>query len=353
MCIAILLAVSLLAAGAARSLRSADARTKPESTRHMKLYLLKRFAKRGGGPPELLILGSSRAMRAEPSVLRRALKVRAFNAAVGAGAPADALAFVRYVRLHYPGQRFSILWLLDIENLRLQGIHPYLRSVPELVDCLPAGLDRRGTALGLPDDGPLGAPPAPVGSAGSRVRALDAQSRWAADGFLMWCYYDYWRAQGVAAATRLQHQLAHYSGIYPPRSGSGLTGWSKWLVRRVIREANAMGGTPVVVLTPYHPSLLRFIAGRGWGRVHKEALGFLRGLRGQFRLRVLDMTSIASFGGWAGGFYDGVHGRPVMIRRLLREVLRRAGPDLLLPSPTPTPTSTPTTSPSPSPSSAG
>ena len=359
---------SLIAGGAvcvfaAAGPHAAVAGTHPESTRATKVRLLTGFADAFDGPPQFVILGSSRAMRAQPAFVTQRLHLRGFNAAIGSGTAADALAYVRLVKRLYPGQPFGVLWLLDVETLRLSGLSDYVRSVPDLLACLPEGVRRSCVAAGSdPADADLGyglpsASAQAVSKASTRSAYPDLHSRWARDGYLVWSSYDYDRLRGVTTGGRLGIQLAQYRGIYPSRVRDGMTGWSKWCVREVLREAAAMGVTPVVVLTPYHPTLRRFIVARGWGRIHAAVLAFLRDQQAETPLRVLDMTSISSFGGWPNGFYDGVHPRPAMTRRLLAAVLRRAGtalePPLSEPPPTPTPTPAQTPPPNATPAAIG
>lgn len=319
----------------ALSLCPTDAGARPESTRVRKIELLKAFPVRFGAPPDLIILGSSRSMRADPAVLRARLRARAFNAGVGSGTLPDALAFVRLARSLYPEQPFGVLWLLDIESLRLSGLSPYTLSVPELVAALPPGA--------RPEDGRS------TPTSERRPTYNDPRSRWEPDGFLSWCLYDYERLHGQTTAMRVPYQLSCFRLIYPSRVPDGMTGWSKWFVKQVVREANEMGVTPVIVLTPYHPELRRFIAARGWVAVHRAVLRYLNGLRSEFSLRLVDFTSVASFRGWPNGFYDGMHARPVMMRRLLNVLVNKAGTLLLPPTPTPTPTPAPTPTPTPTP----
>jgi len=168
----------------------------------------------------------------------------------------------------------------------------------------------------------------------------DRHSHWAANGYLIWCIYDYERKRGVTALKRLPFQLRQYRKVYPSDQPGGMSKDARWYVRQVVKEANEMGVTPVIALTPYHPRLLKMLKTRGWNYVHRRIVGYLRGLRSDFRLQILDFTRVKSFGGWCGGFYDGVHSRPAQMQRLLRAVAAKAGDKLVVPQPTPVPTPT-------------
>lgn len=342
--------LSLLAALVLFAASPAGAR--PESTRSIKLRLLTGYEQTYGVGPQLLVLGSSRGMRSDPEYLRRLLGVTGFNAGVGSGTPPDALSFLRITRALYPSQPFGVLYLLDIENMRLTGFSRYFRSVPQLAQNLPSGAPCLETVSAA-------SPPASVSAITERavadepagislVRAANAMyptygdrhSHWAANGYLIWCIYDYERKRGVTALKRLPFQLRQYRKVYPSDQPGGMSKDARWYVRQVVKEANEMGVTPVIALTPYHPRLLKMLKTRGWNYVHRRIVGYLRGLRSDFRLQILDFTRVKSFGGWCGGFYDGVHSRPAQMQRLLRAVAAKAGDKLVVPQPTPVPTPT-------------
>lgn len=369
--LALLLALlaSLLACAAA------PASARPESTRIIKLRLLAGYKQTLGSAPQLLILGSSRSMRCDPAYLHSLLGVSGINLGVGSGTPPDALAFLRYARGMYPSQQMSVLYLLDLENMRLTGYSRFFTSVPQLVESLPAD------APGLAAIEPTPAATTTAGTAATTDAAVqrslvlsytgyaearsagasliqaanslypsysDKHSHWASNGYLIWCIYDYERARGVTAASRICFQLRRYRSVYPSDQPGGMSQDSRWFVREIVKEANEMGVTPVIALTPYHPRLLEMLRKRGWDYVHHRILGYLNSLGTEYRLKVLDFTDVKSFGGWAGGFYDGVHSRPAQMQRLLRAVAEQAGSELtpqVTPTPTPTPTDPPTAPP--------
>jgi hypothetical protein len=299
-----------------------------EVTRKAKVTRLKAFAKRFGTAPQLLVLGSSRSMRADPAQLRKALGVKGFNAAVSSGTITDAYAFFSYTKRRYPAAKPAVLWFLDVEVFRLSGYQPYLLSVSELVKCLPAG-------------GPGGAPrphslPASLAMGGVNGGRTVAP-RFHADGLMTFWWHDVQRAAGRGTMAGVRFNQGTYGAIYARHGWKGLTGSAKWFTARIIKEANEMGVTPVIVMTPYHPVLRRHLAALGWTRAYKQVRGFLRQLKKRYELRVVDLTSLRSFGGWANGFYDGVHPRPPMMRAMLNRVVKRAGAYLKPGSPAPSP----------------
>jgi len=288
----------------------------PEVTRRAKVDLLVSFEKRFGGSPELLILGSSRAMRADPAQLRSALHLRTFNAAVSSGTVPDAYAFLRLAQRRYPERSPAVLWFLDVESMRLTGHHPYLLSVKRLAAGLPPSARRRPVSL-------------PKGLAAGAARGVAVvRPRWHRDGLLVSWWHDRQRAEGRTTAAGVRYHQRQLAGIYHGGSPR-MSGSAKWYATQIVRRANEMGVAPVVVLTPYHPQLRSFIARRGWQKAHRDVRRFLADLGARFELKVVDLTGGAAVDGRTQSWYDGVHPRAGQMRRIVTAVLRRAGDDLV------------------------
>jgi hypothetical protein len=292
-----------------------------EVTRAAKVRLLTHFSRVYHSAPQLMVLGSSRAMRADPAVLRRLIHVKAFNASVSSGTIPDSYAFLALDRHLYPGSRPTVLWFLDVEVLRLKGYHPYLRSVPKLRRWLPR----------------LKTPAVTVSAqaaAGGSVNGGVVRPRWHPDGLLTYWWHDWQRSHGRTTAAAVRWHMGTYGSIY--RGGyRRLSGSAKWFATQIVREANARGVTPVIVLTPYHPRLRSYLAGLGWTRAYRQVRRFLGRLGSRYDLKLIDLTYLASFGGWPDGFYDGVHPRAAMMRQMLRVIAHRAGALLRPAAPSP------------------
>jgi hypothetical protein len=285
-----------------------------EVTRHAKVELLGSFGRTFGGPPRLLILGSSRAMRADPAVWSKTLHTRVFNAAVSSGSAMDAYAFTRLAERDYPGSASAVVWFLDIETLRLGANQPYVRSVPALRRLLPHGVPGESRYVSASARALAGGAVPGHSSMPPRLRA---------NGVLVTWWHDWQRAHGRTTSRGVREQIQQYSQIYTGKAGYRISGSSRWYATQIVMDANRSGVVPVIVLTPYHPALRRYISGRGWLQAHARVIHFLRDLGKRYRLRVLDLTSLKSFGGWPGGFYDGVHPRPSLMRSILRTVVLR------------------------------
>jgi hypothetical protein len=77
------------------------------------------------------------------------------------------------------------------------------------------------------------------------------------------------------------------------------------------------------VLTPIHPTLHKLIGPLGWDARHQKVLDYLARLHSKYRFTVIDMTSIATFGGSPDAFYDGAHMKVPNLRLMLDAVIAR------------------------------
>jgi len=358
--------------GAAAFLVPSPACAKPEATRANKIRLLEGL----GRAPELLIFGSSRAMRADPAYLHRLTGLRGFNCAVSSGTPAEAYAFMHLTRDLYPGTTQRYIWLLDMEQLRRSQLQPKLRTVPRLMEYLPERFQKRAAAedavgafvsaagSAFSDDDPAlvdaagqvlrGPVPTPaqqiVGAGSNRARSYGYRMVYRKDGYLIWGIRDYYAAEGYGLERCLVSSIYYFRLIYP-RGFRAVRGTPAYFVREGIKQMNAWGVRPVIVLTPYHPDLRRAISSRGWKQRRAEVRRYFRHLGKTLDFKLLDFTSLASFRGWPNGFFDGIHPRPRLTNRMLKQVWRRSRPYLRpVPEPTPTPTPTPTATSSSTPS---
>jgi hypothetical protein len=265
--------------------------------------------------PQLVIYGSSRAAKLEPSYLGSLLGERVFNASVSSATPEDAWAFAHLAHDQTAPHPVRALWLLDLESLRPHAFDRSLLGVPVLA----RSFVRTGSAMG----------PAPESSHAPAPRgcsfATSPSTRYAADGFRAHDFHDAAASGGATLEQGLRAAIARYRTIYTTGFPGLSAGASAWLAR-TIQAFDAWGVRPVIVLTPAHPAFLRALGPVGWNRRHAAVLRMLRGLRGRFT--VLDASRIASFGGRPGGFYDGVHMRVENTRRLAAWIVRQARREL-------------------------
>jgi len=305
----------------------------PEATRTEKIKLFDKLAR----APELLVFGSSRAMRVDPALLRRLVSLNGFNAAVSSGTCADTWCFLHLAADRFPAAPAPrVLWVLDVEQFRARAIHPWLLSVPRLAQYVPPQF--------LPAPGAAARPPFAAGLAdaadvavGDHLPARATATGYGfgrvydPNGFLRWAPQDCEAAHGWTLTDGISDSVEKYRGIYP-RGFKAVGPMSGWFVRESIALLNQKGVRPVIVLSPYQPQLLRFIAGRGWPRRHQQVLDFFASLRPSCDFVLLDMTRLSSFGGRPSEFYDGTHGTVRLMNRLVRATVRRAAAALRPPA---------------------
>lgn len=305
----VLAAAALAVAPCASPALAVQAPAPREWTRDLKIRLLEALP----APPQVVVLGSSRAMRLNPDHVRRLGGRTAFNCSVSSGGIPDAWAFLHLIRDRFPDHVPTYLWLVDLEQFRRASAHPYTLAEPRLA---------RYLAEYVP------AAPAPGSSAGVvRHRTVDLGDRaiFDAEGFCRWNRYDHWRRRGRTLKAGVRYSIRKFDAIYPGGFPS-LRRLPKTLMRDSIRLLNEWGSRPVIVLTPYHPKLLKHISPRGHARRHAAVRRFVAALRRDgLRFRFFDFTRVAAFGGAPTAFYDGTHGDVRLMRRLTREVVRRCG----------------------------
>jgi hypothetical protein len=287
-------------------------------------------------PPRIIVLGSSRAMKVQPSYLTRLTGLPAFNAAVSSGRPVDAYVFAEYLHQRSPRTHQSYLWLLDQEAFGDDVIDPTLLADGTLARYLPTTtrLKNRISDLGWllswhtlrlswqtlrhhesakPAATSASSEAGQAAQGGSQpvfapdgYRLADANSRAAARGRPL--------SRGIAESSVLFTR--RYRGNFPRLAPS-----ARQFFERSLAAMNAWGATPVIVLTPMQPRLLRQLQPLGWNARHRDLLAYLHGLQARYHFVLFDMSLLSSFGGSPTAFYDGVHMMPSNYRKMIRVVL--------------------------------
>jgi hypothetical protein len=237
---------------------------------------------------------------------------------VSSGTPEDAWAFAHLEHDQAGSAPTRALWLLDLESLRPHPFDTSLLQVPALARSFKAV------------DSVVGPAPETIHGPATRVCSFTTSpsTHYASDGFRAQDFHDVAASRGLTLRQGLQVGITHYERIYRNRYPRISQEGAAW-VARTIRAFNSWGIRPVIVLTPVHPAFRRALGPRGWDQRHSEVLKMLRKLPMRFTL--LDASSISTFGGRPGDFYDGVHMRVANMRRLGAWIVRQARLDLSLP----------------------
>jgi hypothetical protein len=288
--------------------------------RPVKVALVERLAK----PPQLVVFGSSRALKIDPSYLEARLGQRGFNAGVSDGEPEDAWAFLNLIHARFPHARPHFLYMLDVEAFRGTP-DPGVLDTPQLARSIP--FERRWAAR-IHGILPL--------LSWKGVRAAIRVVRKTAfgngiplrnavftpNGFRILDFHDIARAHGSTLAAQLHGSEALYSWVYRVLYHR-LSPTQKGYFERTLAKMDAWGEPPVIVLTPIHPAMRKVLGPLGWNVRYRQVLAYLDALSHRYRFTLVDMTSLSSFGGSPTLFYDGFHLTIPNMHRLLDTLVRK------------------------------
>jgi hypothetical protein len=277
-------------------------------------------------PPQLVVFGSSRALKIDPAYLQQRLGQKGFNAAVSDGHPEDAWALLSYIHSRFPNAHPHFLWVLDVESFR-GAPDPGVLDTPALARFIPSAERWRARLRGV----------LPLLSwkalrASIKVLRVDASGTgiplrdtvFTNNGYRAIDVHDISRANGSTLGAQLRASEALYSWVY--RSiYPGLSRNAESYFEQTLAKMNAWGYPPVIVLSPIHPALRKVLGPLGWDERHRQVLAYVQALKSRYAFTFLDMTSLSSFGGSPRLFYDGMHLTLPNIQRLLDTILRRAG----------------------------
>jgi hypothetical protein len=281
--------------------------------------------------PQVVVLGSSRAMRIEPSYIAQKTGLRSFNAAVRSGTPLDAWAFANFINDHFHGANPRYLWMLDINAFQYQApaIHDNLFHTPQLSQYFPSA-DQN--SLSLSDLWTMlswqttrdslrsvradirGVPP--VVKADRRAPGEFTRDGGRASGD----FGDPNVASGAGLAVRIKATAKEAEAEF---TKPAFNDEPRRYFERTLAAMNRWGIHPLLVLTPIHPTLHKLIGPLGWDERHQKVLDYLARLTSKYQFTVIDMTSTATFGGSPDAFYDGTHMRVSNLRLMLSAVIAR------------------------------
>jgi hypothetical protein len=274
--------------------------------------------------PQLVIFGSSRALKINPTYLQRRLGQPGFNAAVSDGQPEDAWAFLNLIHSRFPKGHPHFLYMLDVEAFRGTP-DPGVLDTPQLARSIPLRQRWLARAHGI----------LPLLSwkgvrASMRVFRKSVfgngvplrNTVFTANGFRLVDSHDIARARGSTFADQLRSSEALYSWVYRTLYHR-LSATQERYFERLLAKTNAWGEPPVIVLTPIHPAMRAVLGPLGWNVRHRQVLAYLDALSKRYRFTLLDMTSLSSFGGSPRLFYDGFHLTIPNMHRLLDTLVRK------------------------------
>jgi hypothetical protein len=283
------------------------------------------------GGPELVVLGSSRSMRYEPSYLTEKTGLSAFNAGVnGIGGTGDAWAMTQFIHDTWPDADPAYLWLLDVESFVPFEVGARTANEPRLAQYVgqaSIGKGPRELARALWDNR-------------STLFSLDT----ARDSLRLLLY----REQAKSKQSKYRRQILD-DGMLKPRKWSEKEWTRRWpksierysnLHKNVFKNVdptaqeyfektlsfmNEQGARPVVVLTPINPKLRKILGPLGWTERHEEVRAYIEPLQDEYDFVFIDMTDPRVFDFDAQEWYDGVHMTTVNTRPAIDYILEQAG----------------------------
>jgi hypothetical protein len=256
-------------------------------------------------PPQLVVMGGSRAQRFEPDFIRRLTGLSAFNFALQNGRPEDAYATSKYLFSRAPDVKLRCFYAIQATTFGDKPMNPGLLYDERFSQWFPPDLVSRQEELNGPP----------------KLVHIPSQ-RYSPTGLLLHNSYDEMLARGRTQERALRIYIAD---LLPRAAASGATQTrSRHYFEMLLRLYNDHGVTPAIVMMPYHPLVLEAFREVGWQAKNDALLAYLRELQQTYDLHILDYTEIESFGGDPRFFYDGAHVMKGNARLILEQAVKDA-----------------------------
>jgi hypothetical protein len=282
-------------------------------------------------PPQLVVLGSSRAMRYDPSYLMKLTGQRTFNASVnGIGGTTDAWAMTQFIHEVWPDSHPAYLWLVDVESFVPIGAQGRTAAEPRLakyVDAATAGRGAAELAKAIWQNRTTLFSLATAKDSARvilfRDKATTTQSKYRrqilADGALKQRAWKktWWNAHFPSSVLRYSNL---YRNVYKQPDAA-----SQRYFEKTLAFMNEQGATPLIALTPINPKLRAIIAPLGWDVRHRQVVAYIESLQTKYRFKFVDLTDPSVFGFAPKQFFDGVHMTTINTEKAIRYILRQTG----------------------------
>jgi hypothetical protein len=261
--------------------------------------------------PELVFFGGSRSERFDPVFANKRTGLSAVNVSRSCARPEDAWGLLNWFYKRWPDAKIRWIWGMQPGMLRDLDLDPALLQDRRFYPYFPGDLLARQRAQ-LPDS------PARMPRQYSFLR-----NRYSPRGLLLWNRYDQRLTQGYTLHKALDAYIAHmlHTGLTSTEPDTRARSYFE----QTIKLLNDHGTTPVIVIMPVHPRVLRVIDQHEMGGERQRLRDYLAELSQTLSIKVLDFTTISSFNGKAAWFYDGVHITRRNANRLIVAVKAQAG----------------------------
>jgi hypothetical protein len=247
-----------------------------------------------GGSPQLVFFGGSRSQRFDPAFAYRRFGLRSVNISVSCARPEAAWGFANWFYKRWPDAKLRWVWGMQGPMMRDADLDPALLQDPRFYRYFPDDLLEQQRRL-LPSS--VAEMPTSYGFLRNSYSDL---------GLLLWNTYDARRAAGYTLDQSLDAYIAkmlHQSKRASLQASNRATEYFE----KTVELLNEHGTTPVIVLMPIHPRVLRVMAAHHLGGEREHTREYLDSLSETLDIEVVDFTRIQSFHGKSNWFYDGVH----------------------------------------------
>ena len=281
--------------------------------------------------PQLVVLGSSRSMRYEPKYFAEKTGLRTFNAGVnGIGGTTDAWAMTNFILDTWPDADPAYFWLLDVESFVPFKVQGRTANEPRLAQYVGEAGARRSVRSVLRAVEENRTTMFSWVTAWDSVRVLLNRDKavvkaskyrdtFLPDGMLkqrLWSEKEWSR--------RFPKSLKRYGDLYR-NAYKKLDPEAQRYFERTLKLMNDQGATPLIVLTPINPKLLKVVGPLGWPERHQQVVDYVASLEGKYHFVFVDITDMTTFGADPKQFYDGVHMTTINTRRAIDYVLQQTG----------------------------
>ncbi|HEY5168212.1 MAG TPA: hypothetical protein VIK03_02290, partial [Thermoleophilia bacterium] len=193
----------------------------------------------------------------------------------------------------WPDAKICWFWGMQSGMLRDRDLDPALLQDRRFYPSFPDDLLAQQRTL-LPDS--VGEMPHTYGF---------LRNRYSSRGLLLWNTYDLRLTKGYTLDQALDAYIARmlHTGLTATEPDTRARSYFE----QTIKLLNDHGTTPVIVLMPIHPRVLRVMKAHDMGAEREQLREYLAALGQTVNIKVLDFTTIRSFNGEAAWFYDGVH----------------------------------------------
>lgn len=246
------------------------------------------------GAPQLVFFGGSRSQRFDPSFARMRTGLSAVNISLSNARPESAWGYLNWFYHRWPKAKIRWVWGMQSGMLRDRDLDAALLQDPRFYRYFPDDVLAQQRAH-LPD------------SVAEMPKYYGFLSNlYSNRGLLLRNSYDRRRDAGYTLKQSLDAYIARM--LRQQARATEMPDTQAWsYLEKTVALLNKHGTTPVMVLMPIHPRVLRVMREHDMGGERQRLREYLAELSKTMDIKVLDFTNISSFHGESAWFYDGVH----------------------------------------------